>query len=83
MKKKALLTIEIEYDDQKTDAESVAMAADKILQVGSGEVPLDEYGNPTFFEFFVADDDGVPTPHGQKLSSDIAGKVFDIVAKTK
>ena len=65
--KKALLTIEIEYDEEKTNAESIAAVVDNLLQLGQDSVPLDEYGDPEIGEAFVAMDDGKLTPHGRKI----------------
>ena len=57
MKRKAVLTIAVEYDDKETDAESVASAADRLLEtILSTPGILDEYGNPTFGEFQIASD---------------------------
>ena len=73
--KKALLTIEIEYDEEVTDAESVADALDKVIEVGCGEVPFEEYGEPDIGEAFVAMDDGKLTPHGRNIENALGIRV--------
>lgn len=51
----ATLQLTVRYDPSVTDAESLASAADKLMETGlSATGPLDEYGNPTFSEFSVA-----------------------------
>jgi hypothetical protein len=52
---KTTLTVEIEYDPQKTDPEGLACAMDRLLETALS-IPevMDEYGNPTIGEFFVA-----------------------------
>lgn len=54
---KATLTLEIEFDPELTDAESVAGALDTLLDTAmSTPGILDEYGNPGVDEFLVADE---------------------------
>lgn len=49
MKKRALITIEVVYDEDKADAESIANALDIIL---TNSLDLfDDYGYPTFHGF--------------------------------
>lgn len=49
------LILDVEYDDQVTDPESLASAADRLLAtVLSTPEILDEYANPHFGEFSVA-----------------------------
>jgi hypothetical protein len=52
---KTTLTVEIEYDPQKTDPEGLACAMDRLLETALS-IPevMDEYGSPTIGEFFVA-----------------------------
>lgn len=51
---KATLRIGIEYDEVLTDPESLASAADTLLETAlSTPGILDEYGNPRFDRFFV------------------------------
>ena len=51
---KAKLTIEVEFDDDKTDAESLASAADSLLQTAlSTPGVLDEFGSPQFSDFII------------------------------
>lgn len=53
------LTLEVEYDDQVTDPEALASAADRLLEtVLSTPGIVEEYGDPRFGEFFVAADAG-------------------------
>lgn len=55
--KKATFTIEVTYDPDKTDAESLASAADTLLETAlSTAGVLDEYGDPTFGEFYVLEE---------------------------
>jgi hypothetical protein len=68
MKKTTLLVIEVEYDDEVTDAESVAAAADTLLETAlSTPGILDEYGNPSFDRFQVGQTHPVETslPRGR------------------
>jgi hypothetical protein len=53
--KKTTLTVEVEYNPQKTDPEGLACAMDRLLETALS-IPevMDEYGNPTIGEFFVA-----------------------------
>jgi hypothetical protein len=52
--RKAVLEIEVRYDESVTDAEAVAAAADRLLETAlSTPGIMDEYGNPTFREFLV------------------------------
>jgi len=61
---KTMLTVEIEYDPQMTDPEGLACAMDRLLETAlSTPDILEEYGNPTVREFFVAKETTVtPTP---------------------
>ncbi len=53
---KARLYLDVEFDENKTDAESVATAFDRVLETGmSTPGVLEEYGDPTVREFFVLD----------------------------
>ncbi|MCE9553860.1 MAG: hypothetical protein K8T91_10870 [Planctomycetes bacterium] len=52
---KATLTVEVTYDPEVTDAESIANAADRLLETAvSTPGILEEYGSPTFDSFYVA-----------------------------
>ncbi|MCE9554678.1 MAG: hypothetical protein K8T91_15080 [Planctomycetes bacterium] len=52
---KATLTVEVTYDSAVTDAESIANAADRLLETAlSTPGILEEYGSPTFDSFYVA-----------------------------
>lgn len=58
---KTTLTVEVEYDDQVADPESLASAADRLLRTAlSTPGIVEEYGEPRFGEFFVAADTGQP-----------------------
>jgi hypothetical protein len=53
MKRTCTLTIEVEYDDEITDPESLASAADILLETAvSTPGILDDYGNPKFESFY-------------------------------
>ena len=50
---KAILMLQVEFDPEKTDAESIAVAADRLLETAlSTPGILEEYGNPTFRECY-------------------------------
>ncbi len=52
---KLTLTIDVEYDSDVTDAESLAVALDRLMETAlSTPDILDEYGNPRVGQFFVA-----------------------------
>ena len=58
---KTTLTVEIEYNPRKTDPEGLACAMDRLLETAlSTPDILDEYGNPTVGEFFVAKETATP-----------------------
>jgi hypothetical protein len=51
---KTKLSIEVEFDGDQIDVESLASAADTLLQTAlSTPGVLDDYGNPQFGEFFI------------------------------
>lgn len=51
---KTKLSIEVEFDSEQTDAESLASAVDTLLNTAlSTPGVLDEFGNPQFGEFFI------------------------------
>jgi hypothetical protein len=53
----AKLFIDVTYDPDLTDAESLAVAADRLLETAmSTPGILDEYGGPKLGEFFVAEE---------------------------
>jgi len=53
---KTVLKIEVDYDDSMTDPEALAAAMDRLLKtVRCTPGILDEYGNPSFGMFFVAE----------------------------
>jgi hypothetical protein len=56
---KAMLTVEVEFDPDVTDAESIASAADQLLKTALS-IPdvMEEYGTPRFAPFFVAPSGG-------------------------
>lgn len=66
------LTVEIEYDPTLTDPEGLACAMDRLLETAlSTPDILDECGNPTVGEFFVANESAAtraPKAAGQELT---------------
>ena len=75
---KTTLTVEIEYDSQKTDPESLACAMDRLLKTAlSTPDILEEYGNPTVGEFFVAKETAA-TP-ARTIVLDVSGGVLQDV----
>jgi hypothetical protein len=55
------LTVEIKYNPRKTDPEGLACAMDRLLETAlSTPGILDDYGNPTIREFFVAKETAAP-----------------------
>jgi hypothetical protein len=63
---KTTLTVEIEYDPQKTDPEGLACAMDRLLETALSTADiLDDYGNPTVGGFFVAT--GTESRHPMRL----------------
>ena len=75
---KTTLTVEIEYDQTMTDPEGLACAMDRLLETAlSTPDILDEYGNPTVREFFVAKETAaIPAP---KIVLNISGGVLQDV----
>ncbi len=75
---KTTLTVEIEYNPQKTDPEGLACAMDRLLETAlSTPDILDEYGNPAVGEFFVAQETAAsPAP---KVVLNISGGVLQDV----
>jgi hypothetical protein len=72
---KTTLTIEVEFDETLTDAESVATAADKLLETAlSTPDILAEYGDPKFGEFL--------TPEAPKKKGVIYESVFVVKVLT-
>ncbi len=52
---KTTLIVDVEYDDRVTDPESLASAADRLLEtILSTPAIMEEYGDPQFDSFFVA-----------------------------
>jgi len=52
---KTTLTLDVTYDDEVTDPEAIASAADRLMEtVLSTPGIMEEYANPRFGEFFVA-----------------------------
>jgi hypothetical protein len=52
---KTTLTLEIEFNPEVTDAESVATALDRLLEtiMGDPDIGLEDYGHPTVGEFLI------------------------------
>jgi hypothetical protein len=56
-KKTAKLTIEVEFDDEVTDAEGMTLAVDYLLNTAlSTEGILDDYGNPQIGQAYVGNE---------------------------
>ena len=54
-KARTRLTVEVDYNPEVTDPESIAAAADRLMETACSKPGiLDDYGHPTFGEFFVA-----------------------------
>lgn len=74
---KTTLTVDVEYDDQVTDPEALASAADRLMEtVLSTPGIMEEYGDPRFGEFFVAKADGSRPKPGPNVVVEIAGGVL-------
>ena len=59
----AILKVVVEYDETKTDAESVATALDRLMETAmSTPGILEEYGNPDVGEFLIDQDDAQTIP---------------------
>jgi len=76
--KTTTLTVEIEYNPRKTDPEGLACAMDRLLETAlSTPGILDDYGNPTIREFFVAKE--TTAPSAPKVVLNISGGVLQDV----
>ena len=74
---KTTLTVEIDYDPAATDPEGLACAMDRLLETAlSTPDLLDEYGNPTIGEVFVAKE---TFPPAAKVVLNISGGVLQDV----
>ncbi len=72
------LTVEIEYNPQKTDPDGLASAMDRLLETAlSTPGIMEEYGNPTVREFFVAKEKTAPP--APKVVLSISGGVLQDV----
>jgi hypothetical protein len=73
---KTTLTVEIEYNPTMTDPEGLACAMDRLLEMALS-IPdiMEEYGNPTVNEFFVAKE-AIPAP---KVVLNLSGGVLQDV----
>ena len=59
---KTTLTIDVNYNENKTDPESLATALDNLMETALGTHGiLEEYGDPNIGEFFVKNDNKLPT----------------------
>lgn len=55
--KTARLYLDVEYDENKTDPDALARAADILLETSlSTPGIMEEYGNPSFGFFFIEDE---------------------------
>jgi hypothetical protein len=63
MKKRCILTVQVEYDSEITDPESLARALSILMETAllTPEI-LDEYGNPDVGEFMIAVEDAETQP---------------------
>jgi hypothetical protein len=60
------LSLEVEFDDSKTDPESLASALDSLIKTAlSTPGILQEYGDPTVGEFMVSIDQDPPDVWGE------------------
>jgi len=77
---KTTLTVEVEYNPRKTDPEGLASAMDRLLETALS-IPevMDEYGNPTIGEFFVAKET-VATPAPKVVLNMGGGLVQEVFA---
>ena len=75
---KTTLTVEIEYKPTMTDPEGLACAMDRLLETAlSTPDIMEEYGDPTVGEFFVAKEaTAIPTP---KVVLNLSGGVLQDV----
>ena len=72
---KTTLTVEIDYDPETTDPESLASAMDRLMEtILSTPGIVEEYGNPRVGEFFVAKETSSP-----KVVLNISGGVLQDV----
>ena len=74
------MTVEVEYNPRKTDPEGLACAMDRLLETALS-IPevMDEYGNPTISEFFVAKET-VATPAPKVVLNMGGGLVQEVFA---
>ena len=80
--KMTTLTVDIEYDPRKTDPEGLASAMDRLMEtVLSTPGIMEEYGDPTVREFFVAREAAKETtaPPAPKIVLNISGGVLQDV----
>ena len=80
--KKTTLTVEVEYNPRKTDPEGLACAMDRLMEtVLSTPGIMDEYGQPTVREFFVAKEVANETaaPTAPKVVLNLSGGVLQDV----
>ena len=71
---KTTLTLDVTYDDQVTDTEALASAADRLMEtVLSTPGIMEEYANPRFGEFFVARSATNPPPARPNVVVEVSG----------
>ncbi|MGA2620119.1 MAG: hypothetical protein ABSF26_21080 [Thermoguttaceae bacterium] len=74
---KTTLTVDVEFDPDVTDAESIASAADRLLEtVLSTPGIMEEYAEPRFGQFFVAPSANHPSQSRPTVVVEIAGGVL-------
>jgi hypothetical protein len=71
------LTVDIQYDPERTDPEGLASAMDRLLETALS-IPgvMEEYGNAKMGEFFVAQAAGSPPKPGPTIVVEISGGVL-------
>jgi hypothetical protein len=70
VKKTVKLAIEVQYDDDVTDEDSIATAADRLLEtVLSTPGILEDYGDPQFGAFIVAAEPWASSVDGPETES--------------
>jgi hypothetical protein len=74
---KTTLTVDVEFDPNVTDAESIASAADRLLKAAlSTPGIMDEYANPRFAPLFVAPDMNSSSQSRATVVLEISGGVM-------
>ena len=85
---KTILTVEVRYHPRCTDPEGLAVAMDRLLETAlSTPGIMEEYGNPTFDDFFVAEptskDNSAPPCVVLNISGGVLQEVFSDNSRAK